>query len=137
MPATRHSFEEHTGELQMLLEAPTLRDLFAEAGRALAEVMGADPASPASGPAERVQLRSSDRDALLVDWINELIYLSEKRRKLFTEIAIERLTDRELEAVIRGQDAEALATQVKAATFHGLRISQDAGGVSARLVLDV
>ena len=36
----RHTFEEHTGELALRMEAPTLRSLFEQAGKALSEAMG-------------------------------------------------------------------------------------------------
>jgi SHS2 domain-containing protein len=136
-PHASHTFEEHTGELQIRLFAPTLAELFAEAGRALMEVMdGAPPAGPI-GPGERVALSAADRDALLVDWLNELIYRVETGRRLYREFAIQQLTDEELIASIRGTPAPRLRTLVKAASFHGLRIDEADAGFTATVVLDV
>jgi hypothetical protein len=44
----RHGFAEHTDELELGLAADSLGELFAEAGRALAEVMAGAP-PPADG----------------------------------------------------------------------------------------
>lgn len=136
-PAARHEFEEHTGEVQVLLEAPTLQELFVEAGRALAGLMATEPPASVRPPGERIALQAPDREALLVDWLNELIFLSETRKQVFTELSIEELSDTSLRAVVRGGEPPALRTPVKAATFHGLRIAGGPGAYSARLVLDV
>lgn len=134
---TGYTFEEHTGELEVRLEAPTLAGLFLEAGRALAEVMGATPDAPGSGEQERVRLSAPDPETLLVDWVNELILRAERAKRVMTELRVERATERELEARVRGSEVEALRTQVKAATFHDLRVERGPEGYRATLVLDV
>jgi SHS2 domain-containing protein len=135
-----HRFEEHVGELRISLEARSLGDLFAEAARALAEIMGgagAAAASPPPGPPAEVRLHAADRDALLVDWLNELIYRAETNRTIYDDIRIERISERELHASIRGFAVEDMRTPVKAATFHGLELRDQPRGLSATVVLDV
>jgi SHS2 domain-containing protein len=132
-----HVFEEHTGEARLRLRAASLPALFEEAARALAELMCVDPGEP-SGEALRVQARASDRAALLAAWIDELVFLSETHKRVWTEARIERLTDTEIDATVRGVEPQALRTQVKAATLHDLRIvSTSSGEVEATMVLDV
>ncbi|MHB8874333.1 MAG: archease [Myxococcaceae bacterium] len=131
-----HIFEEHTGEVQVRIEAATLPELFAEAGRALAELLTDSPRPP-SGSAEEVTVQAADRDALLVEWLDELIFRSETRRKVYGGISVVRASDTELVALIRGSEPERLKTAVKAATFHNLRIAEHAGRLSATVVLDV
>jgi SHS2 domain-containing protein len=133
-----HVFEEHTGEVRLRLCAPSLAALFEEAARALAELMLDHPAEHRSGPAQRVAVHASDREALLVAWIDELIFLSETRKLVWAEPHVERMTDTDLEAVVHGIEPVALRTAVKGATMHDLvvreRQSQD---FEATLVLDV
>jgi SHS2 domain-containing protein len=133
-----HVFEEHTGEARLRLRAASLPALFEEAARALAELMcGADPGEP-SGEALRVQARASDREALLAAWIDELVFLSETHKRVWTEARTLRLTDTEIDATVRGVEPAALRTQVKAATLHDLRIvSTGPAAVEATMVLDV
>lgn len=139
MPAdlSAHIFEEHTGELRIRLVAPTLAGLFIEAGRALAELTFGSNDFPPAGDTEFVSLKSTDRDALLVDWINELIFHTETTGKVSVEFEFQRLTDTALEALIRGIEPRELRTVVKAATFHGLHIKEDAHGFSCTIVLDI
>jgi SHS2 domain-containing protein len=133
-----HRFEEHTGEVRLELGAPSLEELFVEAGRALAELMIGDlAAGPASGPEQRVLVRAADLAALLVEWLNELIFLSETSKQVFTRFRVEHVGVGELEAVVAGVATEALKTQVKAATLHGLSLENRNGTWRASVVLDV
>jgi len=133
-----HQFEDHTGEVRLKLGAPSLEELFAEAGRALAELMLGDLAArSALGPEQRVRVRAADLEALLVEWLNELIFLSETSKQVFTRFRVEHLGTGELEAVVAGVAPEALKTQVKAATFHGLSVENRQGAWRASVVLDV
>lgn len=134
---SRHSFEEHRSELEVRIDAPSLKELFAEAGRALAEVMRGTALQPPRGWSEEVVVSAADRAALLVEWLNELVLRSEISKVLFTRFEITHLSDRRLVAAIRGTRVERLRNPVKAATYHGLSISERAGGVTARVILDV
>jgi len=132
-----HSFEEHRGELEIRIEAPSLQALFAEAGRALAEMMQGTPLEPPTAWSDDVVVEAGDREALLVDWLNELVFRSEVTKVLFTELEITHLSDRQLVAAIRGTRVERLRNPVKAATYHGLSIVERAGGLTATVILDV
>lgn len=135
-PAGAHSFEEHTGEVRVRLSAPTFAGLLVEAGRALAELL-ADEAPGELQAAERVDLRDVDRAALLVHWVNELIFLSETRKRVYSGLEVRSAGDREVVAEVRGWPASRVRTAVKAATFHGLKVTQGPDGFSAEVVLDV
>ena len=132
-----HSFEEHTGEVLLRVVAPSLPQLFVEAGLALADLMAEQRAPSSRESAETVAIRASDREALLVEWLNELIFRAETQQKIYDHIHITRLSDNELRGQIRGAFPERLRTSVKAATFHRLKIQPEVNGYSATVVLDV
>jgi SHS2 domain-containing protein len=131
-----HSLVEHVGELAIRLEADSPPELFAESARALAEVMLGRPAA-ASGPYEHVWVKAPDREALLVAWLDELIFRAERDHKVYGDVQIQRVADGEMDAAVRGEPAGDLKTQVKAATYHGLAIVDTPTGVTATVVLDV
>lgn len=139
MPLASHQFEEHTAEVLLRVEAPSLCDLYAEAGRALAELLAEDPARVACGPAEGVTIEAADREALLVAWIDELVFRAETLGRVYPEVAVERVTDRTLDATIRGGPPGTWRTAVKAATWHRLRVAEadDGRGFFGTVVLDV
>ncbi len=132
-----HSFEEHRGELEIRIEGPTLEAVFAEAGRALAEVMHVTPLEAPVGFSDEVVVNAPDREALLVEWLNELVYRSEVERAIFTEFEVVHLSDHQLVATIRGTRVAGLRNPVKAANYHGLSIAEKAGGLTANVILDV
>lgn len=128
---------EHPGEVRLRLRAPTLGDLAIVAGLALAELeLGRKPGQP-EGAWRDVTVQGRDREALLVNWLNELIYLAEAQRWVAAEFAAVRATNTELHMRARGVAVDTAPSEVKAATFHGLGIAAVPGGVEADVVLDV
>lgn len=121
----------------MNVEAESLPELFEEAARGLADLLAEDTSGPPTRPEERITLRAADREALLVDWLNELLYRGEVNKCIYADVKVDRVDDHGLEAVVRGREPRAPRTAVKAATWHGLRISPRDGAVEATVVLDV
>lgn len=134
----RHAFEEHTGELRMSLSAPTLEELFAEAARALAEAtLGDRPLPVGEGEPERVAVEGRDREALLVAFLDELVFRMETSGRVYPEVQVERVGARAMTATIRGAPVADLRPLVKAATYHDLSIRGGNDGFSCTVVLDV
>lgn len=129
---------EHTGEVELRLRGPSLADIAAEAGRVLGRLqLGTARPAPERGW-RTVEVRGPDRDALLVEWLNELIYLAETDRWVALEIDVEAATDTHLRARARGVTLAEAPSRVKAATYHGLRMRPvPQGGLEATVVLDV
>ena len=88
-----------------------------------------------------IQVNAPDRDALLVNWLNELIYRYEAKEILFHRFIINTLTDTELRATGYGEKIDLakheLKIQVKAATYHMLKIEQNKDGWKAQVIFDV
>jgi SHS2 domain-containing protein len=133
-----HRFEEHTGEVRLKVSALTCEELFAEAGRALAELMlGETFESHHLGPERSVEVRGRDRAALFVEWLNELIFLSETTKQVFTHFRVQQVDETHARAVVGGVTPEMLKTAVKAATLHGVSVEFDGERWRAAVVLDV
>lgn len=130
-----HSLEEHVGEVEMRVEGYSLADLFTETAHAIGEVLGhAVPDDP--GIHREVSLEAPDRNALLVDWMNELVYLTDRNERIY-EARIDAINDHMLRASLVGRSVANLRQQIKAATFHRLEIRDVAGHLVANVVLDV
>lgn len=136
-----HIFVDHTGEVELHLRAAGLAGLFEEAARALAELMLGEAAGELSA-AQRVELEAEDPAGLLFDWINELVYLSETEKLVFTDTVVDQIQvdesgEHRLVAHVRGVEPASIRTAVKAATFHNLSVEKVQEGVRATVVLDV
>jgi len=137
--ASRPSSEqlEHTAEVKVRVRALSFGELAAEAGRALAKIqLGRAPRGP-TGAWRAIEVHSTDRVALLVDWLNELIFLAESERWVPAEFQIVAATDTMLQALARGVSVAEAPARVKAATFSGLAIRPTQDGLEADIVLDV
>lgn len=138
MAESSHTFEEHTGEVRLRLRGADLVSLFEEAASALAELMLGDGPHGIIGSSERVVVRAPDREALLAAWIDELVFLSETKKRVWVEAKVDRLSEVELVGLVRGVEPNAIRTAVKAATMHDLHIGPiESGGFEATVVLDV
>jgi SHS2 domain-containing protein len=133
----RHQHVEHTGEIELHLEAPDLATLFEEAARALADIMAEDASGPTTGMPERVELTAKDRESLLVDWLNELVYRADVQKHVYADVKVLRADDQRIEATLHGREPSSPRTAVKAATWHRLRVRETARGLEATVVLDV
>src|SRR5262245_28406462 len=88
-----HVVEDHTSEVRMRVRAPSLEELFAQAGRGLAElIFGSSMLPEARSDFGLIQIRSVDKNALLVDWLNELVYRFETAKQLLTDFRFVELT---------------------------------------------
>ncbi|HBL25521.1 MAG TPA: protein archease [Acidobacteria bacterium] len=132
-----HRFLDHTSEIILHVGAADWPGLLAVAGKGLAELL-LRGARPAPDPAERVlEVVAHDRESLLVDWLNEIVYLAETAFWVPQEILIEEASDSRLRARARGVRVETAPSLVKAATFHGLQVRPSVEGLEAEVILDV
>ena len=94
------------------------------------------PAEPAEPP-RTLEVDSADREALLVDWLNEILFVAETELWVPVEFEILESTPTRLRAAVRGVPVEDSPGFVKAATFHGLRVEEEDGGLQAEVIFDV
>jgi SHS2 domain-containing protein len=125
---------EHTGELEVEIEAPTERSVFEHGFEAMRELLGGDDGPPA--PPREVSLDATDRAALLAAWLAELAFLAESEGLVPERLASLELGERNLRAVVEGRRGRP-PHLVKAATYHRLSLERAGGGWRATVVLDV
>ena len=128
---------EHVGEVELWVQAGTEAEVFAEALRAMRELLG-EGAGTADDAPERheVRVKGADRAALLAGFLEELAFLAETEG--FVPEALEELAlcEGELRAQVRGARG-APPHLVKAVTYHRLAFARQGSGWRARAILDV
>ncbi len=127
---------DHTADRAMQVWGDRLPDLFVGAARGMYSLM-ADLNGLVATQWQEVRLEALDRESLLVDWLNELLYLTETEGTVFVDWQIESLTDHILVARAGGAPAEVTKAHIKAATFHDLALVEDEMGWSTVLTFDV
>jgi SHS2 domain-containing protein len=132
-----HRWVDHTAEVQLQVGAESLAGLLAEAGRALGLLLLRGRAAEPSGEARTIEVASVDAEALLVDWLNEIIFLAEVERWIAVEFDVPEASETDLRASARGVTVDDRPALVKAATFHGLAVEEREGGLQAEVIFDV
>lgn len=127
---------EHTADLAILVFGKDLPQLFANAAYGLFDIM-ADLSKPLSGAKRLIRLRAPDVESLMVDWLNELIYLHDQEGEIYNGFDIVFPAMGEMKASVEGGKGAGSKLNVKAATFNDLEIREVAEGFEARLVFDV
>ena len=131
---------EHTADLGLRVRAPDLDTLFAEAAEALFAAIVEDLAEVQ--PLQRVEVRLSgdDREYLLFDWLKELLYRFDAEHLLFARFAVH-VDDHGLSGTAWGEPLDparhVLSHEVKAITYHDLRVEPTPDGWLAEVIVDI
>jgi SHS2 domain-containing protein len=140
MPAP-YEFFEHTADIGVTVHGSTLAELFRHAAAALYEALGAfELAGPRT---ERgLVLQADSAEDLLHDWLAELLYDLETRHALYDQIGPAEVTPTSLSATLRGGTIDFARSrtneEIKAVTYHQLRVEQMPGGEwRATVIFDV
>ena len=129
---------EHTADVGIRARGASLEAAFEQATEGLAEILGG--LAPGPGEPVPVEVTAGDLGGLLVDWLNEVLWLREVRQAVVSGVRVERVGDGTAsgEVVLAAGGPEPDGTLVKAATYHRLRVEPDpGGGWLAEVYLDV
>lgn len=126
---------EHTADWAFQVRGTDFGELLRNAAIGLAEV---EKWATMSGPkiTRHAEVRGHDRESLLVNWLNEVLYLHEKYGEAYRDFEFLEITDTHLRALIRGHQSRNHRRQIKAVTFHGLHVEHN-DGWEATIVVDV
>ncbi|HVV98884.1 MAG TPA: archease [Planctomycetaceae bacterium] len=131
---------EHTADLGLRVSASSLEELFRDAAIGLFAMVvdNLDEVNPVQ--AVEFQVDGSERDYLLFDWLNELLYRFDTEHLLFSQFEIA-ISTTGLTATARGEPLDPgrhrLSHEVKAITYHHLKVEQTAEGWQAELIVDI
>ena len=129
---------EHTADVGVRATGATLEEAFEQATLGLADIVGIW--RPAPGDDVAIDLSGADPGGLLVDWLNEILYLHDTRGAAFGGVKVDEVTDSRVRGTITlaplGEDL-AEGVQVKAVTYHQLVVERADGGWAAQVFFDV
>lgn len=133
---------EHTADIGLRVWGGSLEEVFANAALGLAEILGRRAEGSADGSPVAVRVTSTDLEALLVEWLNEILFELEHRDVCLAGARVREVRAGEEPAV----EGELLVlecpevpegTEVKAATYHQLSVRAEDGGYRATVYFDV
>ena len=127
--AKRFGILEHTADIGLVAYGRNLEEVFENAAEGMFSlIMDIDKGGDSFSCELRVE--SEDKEGLLVEWLNELLYISEVNEIILKTFKITYLEkDRFLTAKVYGEKVDLnrhqIKTEIKACTYHELKIKKD------------
>ena len=133
----RFEILEHTADVGLRAWGDDLPDVFETATHALADISGTW--SSGIGDPAAIEVHATDVEAVLVDWLNEVLWLQVSRDAVLTEVHVDRVDDSGAagRVSLAPRDRELEGTAVKAVTYHQLEVARDQRGWMAQVFVDV
>lgn len=126
---------EHTADWELQAWAPDLVGLLEQAARGMYQLEGTR-LMPEPRVTRRFELLIQDPESILVDFLAELLFLTESEGLGFDQFDLKIVGDK-LQAELNGAPLASLAKEIKAVTYHNLNLRQSEGGLEANVVFDV
>lgn len=136
------SLLEHTADIGIKINGSSLEELFKNAFYGILSIVAETGISNCEN--KIIKLTAPDKESLLIDFLNELLYLINAEKWLPAEIdklSINvNIDGNKLEAAIKGKKytlPDTITTEVKAATYHNIKISNTVDNWETKVFFDI
>ena len=136
----KYRITDHTADIGLHVFGDDPRDLFTNAARAMFDIIAGQP------PTENTQtltlkVAGSDWPDLMVNWLRELLYLWSGKELLVGSTQIDKISEKEIIATVGvdqfDSDRHTIKTEIKAVTYHQIRVDCRRTGWQSRIIFDV
>lgn len=131
---------DHTADIGLEAHGADLAELFSNAARGMFAVMAAADTVRA-GKKLLVRAEADNVENLLVNWLSELLYLSATRGVLLCRFEIAEIDELHIVAKAFGEPIDRnrheLYTEIKAVTYHELKVQKQDQGWIGKVLFDV
>jgi SHS2 domain-containing protein len=132
-------FLNHTADIRLEVWGTSREKLFINAAKSLSTLL-ASAAEPTREERIEITIEGGEADELLVNWLREILFYSQTRRLVMTDIDILELSETSLKATlmgVRAQVGQETSLEIKGVTYHGSSIQKDDKGYTARIIFDI
>ena len=116
---------EHKADTGFLVTAPSLERLYIDAGLALTDMM-VKLSQIQEKERRSISISADNREALMVRWLNELLFLFEQHKFLCRRIVFTQFDGKRISATLHGEHYDSIrhghVSEIKAATYHQLKL---------------
>lgn len=132
---------EHTADIGLLIKAADKTAVFTQAAIAMFDLIGRLKQPAIKSKQYCIDIKAANLEELLVAWLSELLTLADIHKCFFIDFKINILSDSNLNALCQAvkfnkRNIER-KTEVKAVTYHELKIKQDKQQVTAKVFFDL
>ena len=130
----------HTADVGLVIYGSDMKQLFSNAAFSLVSLI-VEPEIILAKTERCVTVYAENYESLLIEWLNELIYLFDAEHILFSKFQIKHLSNDQLIAICYGEAVNRfrhdIKREVKAATYHMLKIERRKPGYKAQVIFDL
>lgn len=125
----------HTADWALHVQAPDVPGLLATAALGMYALMEVR-LLPTEAVTRPIHLTADDLETLLVSFLSELLYLCDDQRLAFESFDLH-VSGRELSGTMGGGRIAGRRKEIKAVTYHNLRVCSSESGFETTIVFDV
>ena len=126
---------EHTADWELEVWAPDLASLLEQAAEGMYALAGMR-LEPGPRQLHTLEVQAQDAEGLLVQFLSELLFLAEGDGLGFEAFELH-LAGNRLAAQMSGGAIASMEKEIKAVTYHRLKIRQSGDGLRVNIVFDV
>ena len=127
---------EHTADWELHVWAPNLSALFEQAARGMYALSGTRLQNEPR-QMKFLDLSAPDHESLLVIFLEELLFLGEQEHIGFDNFEDVRMSENRIELQMEGALILSQSKEIKAVTYHNLKIRETKKGYEVNIVFDV
>ncbi len=138
-----YEYLPHPADVRFTAYGSTLEEVFEQAAHAMFHVIiDTDVLNPEHSV--DIELESEGLENLLYDYLSELLYLFEVEEIVFGRFRVDSIEKTNGSYILHGQasgeninlERHSFETEVKAVTYHQLKVTKEKGGYSAHVIVD-
>ena len=128
---------EHPTDIRLRVWGRNLVELFQDALLGMMQILKSQILNLKSQKLSerKIVVQSNDQTALLIDFLNEVLYQSQVNREIYTKIEFDKLTEKELQARLFGHGIAKFDEDIKAVTYHQAEIKKTPEGNYETIIL--
>ena len=134
-PSAGYREKAHTADWELEVWGPDLPALFEQAALGMYAQAGVR-LQPVPRIGHRLELEASDLESLLVRFLEELLYLQSMEALAFDTFELQ-FTEYGLQGELLGAPIASLDKDIKAVTYHKLKVREGPNGLAVKIVFDV
>ena len=126
---------DHTADWEIKVWALDLKSLLSSAAKGMYQLSNTMLAE-SPRVVRDFEICFDDQESLLVDFLSELLFLGEQQGVAFDDYQFE-FQDKVVKVQARGAKIDHLAKEIKAVTYHGMKIQEKEGNLEVNIIFDV
>ncbi len=128
---------EHTADFRIRAMGSSKEELFKNALAGMASVQKNNVLNKKTAVSQSMFVESIDLNALLVDFLSEILSLSDSNQEVYTVVEFKEFTDTVINAELKGISVDRFDEDIKAVTYHGADIQKVGDELEVTIVFDI